>query len=342
MQHKLSKGMLLNQDGTLSEAGYHTELIKAYNKGQIKKSKLRIKEWDYFYIQTQKTGLGIVIADNGYMGLISLTFMDYEAQTLHTQSKTLPLTLGKLNLSCTSIDGQTVIHKKNTMFNLNYGKEKSHLKIYWENFEDNHPLEVDVELYDKPQDSMVLTVPFKDKPHHFYYNQKILGMRASGTIKHAGKNIKLDKNSLALMDFGRGVWPYKSTWYWGAAQGYDQTHKIALNIGHGFGDTKHASEDMFFYDGVAHKLSHGQFTYDLDDQGEIEVMKPWQYHTEDNRLKLTFTPLMQRQDHTKFAFLSSRQNQVFGHYNGEVTLDDEKVYEIKDLFGFVERFDNRW
>lgn len=342
MQHKLKKGLLIAQDGRLSEAGYATDLIKAYNRPDIKASKLRIKEWDYFYIHNQKHGIGLTIADNGYMGLLSVAVMDFENKTVKVKHKTLWLTLGKLNLSCTSIDGKTVINEKGVVINLDYGKDKSYIKVYWDNFEAKKPLELDVTLSDKPKDSMVLTVPFKDKPHHFYYNQKILAMRAVGTLKYANTSVHINKNGLAMMDFGRGVWPYKTQWYWGAAQGVQQNQRIALNIGHGFGDTTKASEDMFFVDGVAHKLSHGQFEWTKAEDNTVDLMKKWRYKTTDGRLDVVFEPVLQRQENTNLGLLKSNQNQIFGYYNGTVVLDDHTKYDIKDLFGFAESFVNRW
>ena len=46
----LSDGELLSSDGNLNEAGYAFSLIKKYNKENIKVSKLKIKERDYYYI----------------------------------------------------------------------------------------------------------------------------------------------------------------------------------------------------------------------------------------------------------------------------------------------------
>ena len=50
MQHMLTKGPLLNDKGDLNEAGYAFELIKDYKRTDIKGSKSRIKEWDYYFI----------------------------------------------------------------------------------------------------------------------------------------------------------------------------------------------------------------------------------------------------------------------------------------------------
>jgi len=60
MQNKLSKGLLLNNDGNLIEAGYSTNLIKEYCRNQIKAPKIRIKEWDYYYIGNQSKGVALL------------------------------------------------------------------------------------------------------------------------------------------------------------------------------------------------------------------------------------------------------------------------------------------
>ena len=64
-------GSLLDEKGKLAEAGYATKLIKTYDRKHIAAHPLRIKEWDYYLIQSDRYALALTIADNGYMGLDS-------------------------------------------------------------------------------------------------------------------------------------------------------------------------------------------------------------------------------------------------------------------------------
>ena len=64
MQHQLSNGPLLSADGTLSEAGYATSLVKTYDRKAIRGGKARIKEWDYYLIYNGRYGVALTIADN--------------------------------------------------------------------------------------------------------------------------------------------------------------------------------------------------------------------------------------------------------------------------------------
>lgn len=87
MQHLLSKGPLLNSTGALSEAGYATSLVKTYDRKAIRGGGARIKEWDYYLIHNGRYGVALTIADNSYMGMLSATFLDFEAKTEKTVSR---------------------------------------------------------------------------------------------------------------------------------------------------------------------------------------------------------------------------------------------------------------
>jgi len=342
MQKKLKKGRLIDNSGHLIEAGYAKEHLKLYNRKQIKKTSLRIKEWDYHYINTQHFGLGITIADNGYVGLVSAAVMDFENAKVHQKMRIKLLSRGKMNLVCHPENGQTTFVKKDVNFNLSYNKKRTSIKLYWEKFKDDLPLEVDIKLDQKPKDSIVIAIPFS-KPHQFYYNQKTIGMQVKGVVNYEGKNYALNKeNALGLLDYGRGVWPYKSTWFWGVFQGKYKNTIIGLNIGGGFGNTSQASEDMFFIDGIGHKLSKGRFSLTKNEDGSYDYLKPWYYETEDNRLKVKFNPSLKRVFKTNLGIIKNAQHQIFGEYEGSVILDDGSKFTFEAIQGFAEYFINKW
>ena len=116
------------------------------------------------------------------------------------------------------------------------------------NFGPEGSLYAKVTLTDIPAESMVIATPF-DKDKHFYYNQKINCMRAEGTVTYGYHNRTYTfdpADSFAVLDWGRGVWTYKNTWYWGSASGLVDGERFGFNIGYGFGNTSAASENMLF------------------------------------------------------------------------------------------------
>ena len=190
--------------------------------------------------------------------------------------------------------------------------------------------------------TMVIVTPF-DKPKYFYYNQKIVGFKVEGYFKVGDFEYKFSGlKTRGILDWGRGVWTYKNTWYWGAGAGIVDGHEIGFNIGYGFGDTSAASENCVFYDGVMHKLDQVTFNIPKDEKGKYEYTKPWTFTSNDGRFEMDFTPIIDRKSKTDVLLICSDQHQVFGKFNGKIILDDGKVIILRDFIAFAERVFNKW
>lgn len=342
MQNKIVKpDDLLDNTGNLKHSGYATSLLLNYDRKKIKAGALRIKEWDYYLVYNNNFAIALTIADNSYMGLISASFIDFNTPHEITKSVMTILPKGKTNLPSTSKIGNSVFKNKNVSFEfLNDGKTRK-LKLDYKNFNKKDTLSVDITLDNEPKDSMVIATPFH-KPKHFYYNQKIVGMKASGTATLGDKKVTFSpENSLGILDWGRGVWTYKNTWYWGAGCGYVNKKLVGFNIGYGFGDTSQATENMVFVDGTAHKLEDVSFNIPMKN-GKEDFLSPWTFTSSDNRFEMTFTPIIDRNSYTSALVISSNQHQVFGKFNGTIILDDGKKIEIKDFLAFAEKVVNKW
>lgn len=341
MQKKLQPGLLLGSDGNLLEAGYATELVKEYNPENVRTFRMRIKEWDYYYIGNNDFGLALTIADNYYHGLGSVSFLDFKNKDFVTKSVLTILPKGKTNLPRTSKIGDVHFLKKNLRLNfLNDGKNRR-LIGQMQDFKNGEDIQFDVTLTDEPQDSMVIATPFH-KPRHFYYNQKINCMRVEGSFRIGKEEYRFTPDtSFAVLDWGRGVWTYKNTWYWSSLSSAVNGVRVGFNLGYGFGDTSAASENMVFYDGKAFKLEDVIFEIPRDEKGRYEYLKPWKIISSDGRLNLDFEPILDRHDHINALVIASNQHQVFGKFSGTLPFGEETI-EIRDLVGFAERVENRW
>lgn len=342
MQHKLKRGDLLNENGELVEAGYATSLVKAYDRKKIKANKMRIKEWDYYLIYNNDFGVALTIDDNSYMAMNSFTLLNFKNQTETTKSFMHVLTNGKTNFPATSKSGNvSAKHENYTLEFLNNGKARM-LKVWIKNFENGNDLSGEFMLFSEPKDSMVIATPFAEKKTHFYYNQKIVGFKVKGKIVIGKKVIEFDEPTRAILDWGRGVWTYKNTWYWGAGAGIVNGKEVGFNIGYGFGDTSAASENMLFVDGKAHKLENVTFNIPTNEKGKEEFLKPWTFSSSDGRFEMNFEPVIDRHSNANVVVISSNQHQVFGKFSGIMILDDGSKLEIKDFLGFAEKVVNKW
>lgn len=343
MQHEiLDKKPLLDENGQLTEPGFAKSLILDYDRNAIKAPNLRIKEWDYYLITNDDFAIALTIDDNSYMGLDSISFIDFRAPFEITTSKISAFTMGKVGFPASSSIGDINRNRKN--YSISFVKDSGTrtLTFHMENFHNNKPIDGKIILYDVRGDSMVIATPF-DKPGHFYYNQKINCMPASGSVNFDGKKYVFEpKSSFGVLDWGRGVWTYKNTWYWGSASGAIDNVPFGFNIGYGFGDTSAASENMIFYDQKAHKLDQVTFNIPTTSNGNDDFMSPWTFTSNDGRFEMEFVPIIDRAADSNVGIIRSNQHQVFGLFSGKAILDDGTVINVKDFLGFAEKVFNKW
>lgn len=339
----LTEGTLHRADGALSETGYATSLMKIYDRARIKAPKWRIKEWDYYLVQSGAFALALTIADNGYMGLDSVSLLDFERGEQWTDSRISAFPMGKRALPPSSKSGNTRAGGKDYEINFVVNGDKRDLYGHFYNFKGTgKQLLFDIRLMNPEQDSMAIVTPFRNKPGCFYYNQKINCLPAEGRVIFDQRDYYFAvADSFGTLDWGRGVWPYRNTWYWGSANGLVEGRPFGMNIGYGFGDTSKATENMLFYGGTAHKLEQVVFA-PPESNGRKDFLAPWQVFDEAGRLKLVFEPVMNRSASMNALLLSSSQNQVFGHFTGTAILDSGQVLNLLKIPGFLEEVSNKW
>ena len=342
-QHEILRSApLLNASGDLAEPGWARSLLPVYRRSDICVSPMRIKEWDYYLITDGHVGLALTIADNGYMGLDSVSFLDFDEGWEQTKSPMRLFPMGKTGLPESSADGASEIARGGYAMAFYHEDGARRLSFHMDRFLDGDAIEGIVTLSGAPEESMVIATPF-DKPGHFYYNQKINCMRAEGWITLGKRRIELTPDRFfGVLDWGRGVWTYHNTWYWGSASGELDGVPFGWNIGYGFGNTAAASENVLFYDGRIHKLGTVEFHIPKDEKGRNAYLNVWNFTSDDNRFYMDFTPVLDRSALTSMIVIKSDQHQVFGRFTGRVTLDDGTVLPVRDFFGFAEKVENKW
>ena len=343
MQNEITQRIpLLNDKGNIEHPGYARQPYWVYDRLDVRASALRIKEWDYYCVMGPAFGLALTVADNGYMGLDSITLFDFVQKTETTKSFMQAFPLGKKKLPFSSLKGDVLVKNKAYTLAFTHVGNARLLEVSVKNFKDGQALNARIKLSEEPRDSLVVATPF-EKKHHFYYNHKVTGYRASGEITLGSTVLSVDpSDSFAVLDWGRGVWTYSNTWYWANAAGMQGDQLVGLNLGYGFGDTSAATENMIFVNGVGHKLTAVRFEIPIDEHGKERYLDPWRFTSSDQRLTLDFYPILDRNSNTKVLFLQSDQHQVFGEFSGSLVLDDGSTLKIEKLRGFAEKVMNRW
>ncbi|MHA1688752.1 MAG: DUF2804 domain-containing protein [Promethearchaeota archaeon] len=334
---------LFNEDGSLVQTGWARKPILKYNKEWIGKSWWRIKEWDHYSILNKEFGFQLTIGDIGYLTQMSYVWLDFKNKLrdgkgvfkFFTKSKLLPLS---------SVE-DSVIEFPTKKFKAKIVKEnnKRILSIEDPTFMERG-IEGAITLEDKPEwDNTVVVTGYDEDPRLFYYNHKINMMPATGTLKIGNDIFEFTPDkSFGLMDWGRGIWPYRTHWLWGSACGMVEGVPLAFNIGYGFGavgsepNATH-TENIVFYDGKAHKLDEVTFHHENRDP-----TKPWKFTSNDNRFTMTLEPLIPHREKINFGIIYSDSSLLHGLYSGEIILDDGKKIVVKGLLGHAEYIYWRW
>lgn len=330
---------LLDENGKLIEPGWSRSLVQEYSRKDIKKRPTRIKEWDYYYIMSNsnKICLCLTVSDLGYIGMHSVSIVNLDTATEKTESLIIPFPLGKTGMPSSSAAGDVKFKNKKLGIEYLHMDNSRVIRMNYPAFDGGKGIRCNIKLTDEPKDSMVIATPWAEDSKAFYYNQKINCLRASGKIEYDGKVFELDPQvDFAGLDWGRGVWTYDNYWYWGSGSGQIDGVPFGFNIGYGFGDTSAASENVIFYNGIAHKIDDVVFNISDD------YVKPWTFTSSDGRFEMDFQPIIDRSAKIDLKAIVTDQHQVFGKMSGTVILDDGTKLEIKDFLCFAEKVHNKY
>ena len=339
MNHEVTNAqLLLDEKGELREPGWSRRQVQKYDRSMIKAPGWRIKEWDYYLVLSDRFAGAFTISDDGYIGLQSVSLLEFgEKPWEHTETVLNAFPMGKLKLPADSDTGPTRYADKRLKMSFDVVKGRRRIRCKFGNFMDGKPFECDITLQQPDMESMVIATPW-DRRHAFYYNQKINTMRAGGYMKFDGRLYEFDPaTDFGTLDWGRGVWTYDNTWYWGSGNADIDGSSFGFNIGYGFGNTSAASENVLFYNGKVHKLEDVEFHIP-----EGDYMKPWTFTSSDGRFEMDFVPVLDRAACLDYKVIVSDQHQVFGRMTGKAVLDDGKVIEVKDMMCFAEKVHNKY
>ena len=330
--------LLLDDRGELREPGWSRSLVQKYRRAMIKAPKFRIKEWDYYLVTNDSFAAAFTISDDGYIGLQSVSLLVFGDEPWeHTETVLNAFPMGKLRLPEDSSFGTSKYSDARLQMSFEVKYRKRHISCHFDNFMDGKSLDAEIILDQPPMDSMVIATPWPEK-HAFYYNQKINCMRASGHIEFDGTRYEFDpQTDFGTLDWGRGVWTYDNTWFWGSGNADVDGNSFGWNIGYGFGDTSAASENILFWNGTAHKLD--DVVFNMPENGYMDT---WTFSSSDGRFEMTFEPVIDRAACLDYKVIVSDQHQVFGRMSGTAILDDGTEVVIKDVMCFAEKVHNRY
>jgi len=345
--------ILLDDSGNLMvQGGWARHNVFEYDRS-LARPQWRGKEWDFYQLCDGKYMVQISIANISIGGYASATLVDVsgEEQKLLTS---MTLWLGGKNKVVLPENGDcpNVVEYKKGKYLFRAVTERTSRTIEFVGpCKDKKTIEAkfQMDLFDNHENITIVT-PFKKRgeymPNRFFMTMKQNCMPCEGTFKCGDEEFKFDKSkTFCVLDWGRGVWPYKNVWYWGNGAQYikDENggdHIFGFEITWGIGHEKNATETCLFYDGKAHKI--GSVDVEVFPKPD-KWMEPWHFISDDGRFDMTMTPVFDHHtDMNALNIVRMHTHQVHGRFNGTVILDDGKKLEIKDMYAFCEYVENKW
>ena len=180
------------------------------------------------------------------------------------------------------------------------------------------------------QDCLAVVVPWSRR--RFQYTVKDVAQPVSGSLVIDGITHPVPAGeSWAVLDHGRGRWPYDVHWNWGAGSGRVDGQVFGIQVGGKWTVGSGSTENGILLGGRLHKISEElDWRYDLADW-----RRPWRVIGGD--LDATFTPDFDRTAVSNLGIISSRTDQCFGHWSGRYA-----DIAFDGIYGWAEDVHNRW
>ncbi len=306
-----------------------TPLVTTDGIGRGRFGKGRNKRWEYWAVTTPTHVVAVVVSDIDYAGVSGLWVVDRTTGTPINHDAITPFGAG-VHLPGTLGAGLATLDTAGLKVQIEEVQGGTRIRARTDR------VEVDVVAH-RPDGHECLGVVVPWTERLFQYTVKDVARPASGTVTVDGTTHQLPADdSWATLDHGRGRWPHRMRWNWGAGSGRTDGRVIGIQVGGKWTDGTGSVENSLLVDGRLHKISE-ELVWEYD---VTHPMEPWRVRGE--RVELTLTPEYDKHTVTDLKLISSRTHQCFGTWSGRVQDSAGEWIRVADVFGWAEDVHQRW
>ncbi|MEV0839138.1 DUF2804 domain-containing protein [Actinocatenispora sera] len=285
----------------------------------------RTKRWEYWGIVTPRHLIGLTVSSLDYAALHEVWIRDRDTGVEHGRQAVVPLARNTV-LPERSGAGTVVGRAGSLAIRIEQDRTGSTIGARLPGVE----LDLTVPL-PAGHESLGVVVPWSRR--RFQYTVKDPGRPVSGTLRLGDTEHRIGAtDSFAVLDHGRGRWPYRISWNWAAGCAPGR----CLQLGGRWTVGTPLTENALFVDGRLHKIGT-ELAWEYD-RGDWRA--PWRVHGEG--VDVRFVPFHVRQSRTNLGVVASSTHQCFGHFDGWAATEDGARIELAGLTGWAEEANQRW
>lgn len=326
--------LLCEADGTLNPevVGWSRKPLHTCN---VSGRPLRKKKWDYWCITGDKFLFSATIAHVDYFSLAGMYFLEYE--TGRFVEKGAIKLFSPRPVMADTVEQTETFRQWGTRFVFEQVGNRLHMSVRAGGLF-GKPFKADIQI-SRPmeKESLNVVIPWDRTTFQFTSKQECLA--AEGRLDWGGEEfVFAPGTAYACLDYGRGIWPYRTTWNWASFSGRSGDDEVGINMGAKWTDGTGMNENGILFNGRLHKI-HEDIRFEYDDKN---FMRPWSMRTvSSDMVRLEFIPFYEKANATNLLVISSRVHQVFGRYSGTLKIDGRTV-TVDSLVGWAEEHRARW
>ncbi|MFD6166003.1 DUF2804 domain-containing protein [Oerskovia sp. NPDC060287] len=285
----------------------------------------RTKRWEYWGVVTPSHVIGVVASSIDYAGVHGLYVLDRATGEETATDVVVPLARGVV-MPETSGAGRAEARAKKLAILIDQDPAGTRIRAA------SHDVSLDLTIPLPPgHESLGVVVPWSDRL--FQYTVKDVARPVSGSLTvHGTRHEVSAEDSFAVLDHGRGRWPYSMTWNWAAGS----AHGRGIQLGDKWTDGTGSTENALLVDGRLHKIGQTlDWQYDRDDW-----LAPWRISGDE--VEAVFTPFHEKVARTEMLVVGTETHQCFGTWSGRARTDEGTWVDLDGLVGWAEEAQQRW
>ena len=295
----------------------------------------RKKKWDYWCITGDRFLFSATLAHIDYLSLGAVYFLEYDSHRFGEQIVARPLS--RMPVMPETVKGTIQFECGQTGLRFECAENRLHLSVHSNSFE-GKPFEASLDI-DRPADHESLNVVVPWSARSFQFTSKQHCLPTKGIVTWGGDTFSFSPDSaFACLDFGRGIWPYRTTWNWAAFSGRSGGDTVGINMGAQWTDGTGMNENGILLNGRLYKI-FDEIIFEYDSQ---DFMKPWRMKTgASSAVRLEFRPFYEKAGDANLFIVRSVTHQMFGRYFGTLDVDGRTI-PIDGIVGWAEEHRARW